>query len=62
MSRDGWEALSETRRLFWMSGSGRETLSDVRVWSGGTPGSPGLDWRYSRMTGNVREAHQDVRE
>ena len=45
-----------------MSGSGREALSDVQVWSGGLPGSPGVIGRPSRMSGSGREALKDVRE
>ena len=37
-----------------MSGSGREALPDVREWSGGTPGCPGIIDRPSRMSGSGR--------
>ena len=55
-----------------MSGSGREALSEVREWSGGPLGGPGVVGRLSRMLGVVgrpyrmsesgREALSDVQE
>ena len=45
-----------------MFGSGRETLSEVREWSGGPPGCPGVVWRPSRMYASGREALTHVRE
>ena len=59
-----------------MSGSSRETLLDVRQWSGiphGCPGGPlgclgalgrpsWMSGRPSRMSGSSRETFQDVRE
>ena len=36
-----------------MSGSSQEALSEVRQWSGGPPGSPGVVGRPSRMSGRV---------
>ena len=39
-----------------MSGSGREALPDVREWSGGPPGCPGVVGRPTRMSGSGREA------
>ena len=33
-----------------MSGSGREALPDVREWSGGPPGCPGVVWRPTQMS------------
>ena len=51
-----------------MSGSGRETLPDVREtlpdvreWSGGLPGCPGVVKRPSRISESGREAILDVR-
>ena len=55
-----------------MSGSGREAIPDVRKWSGGHAGCPGVVGRPSRcprvvgrpfrMFGSCREALSDVRE
>ena len=39
-----------------MSGSGRETLPDVREWLGGHPRCPGVFGRPSRMAGSYLEA------
>ena len=39
-----------------MSGCGQEALPDVRVWSEGPPGCPGVVGRPSRMSGSGREA------
>ena len=39
-----------TRRTSRMSRSGREDLADVREWSGGPPGCPGIDLIPSRMS------------
>ena len=55
MSGRGWKASP-------MSGSGRVTLPDVREWSGGPPGCPGMVGRPSRMSGSGREAFPDVWE
>ena len=51
MSGSGREAFSENGRPVWMSGSGRETLSDVQEWSGGPPGCPGVVGRPSQRPG-----------
>ena len=47
----------------------REALLNVRKWSGGPPGCPGVVGRTSRITGigwqalpNVRVAFSDLRE
>ena len=40
----------------------RKDLKDVWEWSGGTPGSPGVVGRTSRMSGSGWEALPDVRE
>ena len=52
-----------------MSGSGRESLSDVREWSGGPPRCPEVVRRPSRMSAGPsrmsksgQEAHPDVQE
>ena len=45
-----------------MSGSGRGAFKDVREWSGGPPGCPGVDGRPSQMFDSGREALPDVRE
>ena len=56
-----------------MSGSGRVALPNVREWSGGLPGCPGVVGRPSRMSesglvrpsqmfGSGRKALPDVRE
>ena len=57
------------RRPSRMSGSGRDTLSDVREWSVGPPGCPEVvGWpsrmceRPSRLSGSVRKAFPDVWE
>ena len=34
-----------------MSGSGLETVPEVREWSGGSPEGPGVVWRLSRSSG-----------
>ena len=44
-----------------MSGSGREAIPDVREWSGGPPGCPGVVGRPSRMSGSGQEALPNVR-
>ena len=41
-----------------MSGSGRESLQDVREWSRGPPGCPGVVGRPSGMSATVREPSQ----
>ena len=45
-----------------MSGSGRESLTDVREWLGGPPGSPGVFGRSSWISESGREALLDVRQ
>ena len=52
-----------------MTGSGRETLPDVREslpdvqeWSGGPPECPGVVGMPTRMTGSGRQTLLDVRE
>ena len=49
-------------RPFWMSGSGRDALMDVREWTKDSLGCPGVNGRASRMFGSVRKALPDVRE
>ena len=56
------EALRMTRRPSQMSRSGWETLADVREWSGGLPGCPGVAVRHSRISRSGREALPDVQE
>ena len=45
-----------------ISGSGRETLPNVREWSGGPAGCPGVVERPSQMFGSCREPLTDIRE
>ena len=45
-----------------MSGSGWEALPDVREWSGGPPGYPGVVAKLSRMSVIGRETLLNVRE
>ena len=45
-----------------MSRSGRETLSDVREWSGVSPGCPGVVGRPSGKFGSGQETLPEVRE
>ena len=45
-----------------MSVSGREALPEVREWSGGLPGCPGVVGRPSRMSGSGRESLTGGRE
>ena len=45
-----------------MYGSGRESLLNVRVWSGGPPGCLGEVGRPSRMSGSSQEALPNVWE
>ena len=45
-----------------MSVSGWEALSDVREWSGGPHGYPGVVRRPCRLSGSGQEALLDVRE
>ena len=45
-----------------MSGSGRESLPDVREWSGGPIRSPGMVGGPYQMSGSGRESLPDVRE
>ena len=44
-----------------MSGSGRQAIPNVREWSGGPLGSPGVVGRPFRMSGCGREALPDDR-
>ena len=44
-----------------MSERGREPLRDVRQWSGGPPGCPGVVGRHSGMFKSGREDVPDVR-
>ena len=47
--------MSESsREVLRMFGSGREALLDIREWSGGPPGCPGVVGRSSRMSGSGR--------
>ena len=41
-----------------MYGSGRETLSNVREWSGVNPGCPGVVGKPSQMSGSGRKVCQ----
>ena len=52
MSWIGWEIFP----------GGWKTLPDVREWSVGPPGCPGVVGRLSPITGRCREALWDVRE
>ena len=52
MTGSGREALTE----FW------EALPDVRKWSRGPPGCPGVVGNQSWMYGSGREAITDIRE
>ena len=45
-----------------MSGSGRESFSDIWQWSGGPTECPGVVGWPSRMSGSGREAHPNVQE
>ena len=45
-----------------MSRSGREVLPDVREWSSGPLGCPGVVGRPSRMSRSCRESLQKVLE
>ena len=45
-----------------MSGSGRESLGDLRKWSGGPPGCLGVVGSHSQMYGCGREALRDLRD
>ena len=45
-----------------MSGSGSEALPNVREWSRGPPGCPGVIQRPSRMSDSGREDIPVVRE
>ena len=45
-----------------MSESGRETLRDVREWSGDRPECPRVVVMHSRMSGSGREDLLDVRD
>ena len=49
-------------RLFRMSGSGQETLPEVREWSKNHSGFQGVVGRPSKMTASGRDALPDVRE
>ena len=44
------------------SGSGRGVLPEVREWSGGHPGCPGVVGWFSRMSVSSREIFPEVRE
>ena len=55
MSGSGCEALP-------VFSSGREALPDVWEWSGVSPGSLGVVWRLSLMSGSGRESLPDVQE
>ena len=44
-----------------MSGSGRESLPDIQMWSVGPPVSPGVVGRPSQISGSGRETLPDVR-
>ena len=53
----GWEAprmCGIGRETLRMSGNFREALPNVRVWSGGPPGCPGVVGRPSRMSRSGR--------
>ena len=39
-----------------MSWSGQRALLDVREWSGGSPGSPGMVWSPIHLFGSGQEA------
>ena len=54
MYGSSWEALRMSRWPSRMSRSGWETLTDVREWSGGPPGCPGVIGRSSLMSGSGR--------
>ena len=63
------EVLSEVlvwsgvvRRPSRRSGSGRESLLEVRQWSGSHTGGPAVFGRPYLRSGSVREALQEVRE
>ena len=45
-----------------MSGSDWEAVPDVREWSGGPPGCPGVVKSPSWMSESDRKAHPNVRE
>ena len=45
-----------------MSGSGREDLPDVREWSRGPPGCPGVIGRPTQMFASGRESLSNVQE
>ena len=61
MSGSCWEALTEVLEAPWMSGSGREALTDIREMSGGPPRCPEVFESHSRMSGSGWEALPDVR-
>ena len=48
-------------RQSWKSGSGRETLPDIRKWSGDPPGDPDLAGRPTQRSGCGRETLSEVR-
>ena len=60
------------REFYRMSGSGRKAILNVREWSGGypgcpgvvgsLPGCPGVVGRHTRISGSGRVALSDVRE
>ena len=45
-----------------MSWSGRDALEDLREWSGGHPGCPGVVYRLAQMFMSGREAYGDLWE
>ena len=45
-----------------MKGSGRLALPDVREWSGGPSGCPGVVERVPRMPGSCQEVFPEVQE
>ena len=69
MYGSGQEASRVVGRPTRMSGSGREALpenrdwsGDCNVWSGGSPGCPGMISRPPWMSGSGRKTLLDVRE
>ena len=62
MSGSGREALTGGRGSSRISGSGLETILDVREWSVDPHGSPGVVGKSSRMSGSGMEALPEVRE
>ena len=62
MSRSGPDTLPDVRKDLPMSGSGRKDLLDVREWSGGPPGCPGVVGRPFRMSRSGPDTLQDVQK